>query len=88
LELLAHEATWLSVSSDGKPVFSGILAENQSKTVASPQNAEMRVGNAAGIEVRLKRQAAWSAGPSRASPGGGVQGRQFPDHAAGEGPAR
>jgi len=53
LELLAHEATWLSVSSDGKPVFSGILAENQSKTVASPQNAEMRVGNAAGIEVRL-----------------------------------
>jgi cytoskeletal protein RodZ len=53
LDLLAHEATWLSVSSDGKPVFSGILAPNQSKTVEGKQYAKMRVGNAAGIEVRL-----------------------------------
>jgi cytoskeletal protein RodZ len=53
LDLLAHEATWLSVSSDGKPVFSGILQPNQSKTVGGKQSAKMRVGNAAGIEVRL-----------------------------------
>lgn len=53
LDLLAHEATWLSVSSDGKPVFSGILAPNQSKTVEGKEYAKMRVGNAAGIEVRL-----------------------------------
>ncbi len=53
LDLLAHEATWLSVSSDGKPVFSGILQANQSKTVGGKQFAKMRVGNAAGIEVRL-----------------------------------
>jgi cytoskeleton protein RodZ len=53
LDLLAHEATWLSVSSDGKPVFSGILAANQSKTVEGKEYAKMRVGNAAGIDVRL-----------------------------------
>jgi cytoskeletal protein RodZ len=53
LDLLAHEATWVSVSSDGKPVFSGILQPNQSKSVGSKQSAKMRVGNAAGIEVRL-----------------------------------
>jgi cytoskeleton protein RodZ len=53
LDLLAHEATWLSVSSDGRPVFSGILQANQSKTVGGKQFAKMRVGNAAGIEVRL-----------------------------------
>ena len=53
LDLLAREATWLSVSSDGKPVFSGILAPNQSKTVEGKEYAKMRVGNAAGIEVRL-----------------------------------
>jgi cytoskeleton protein RodZ len=53
LDLLAHEATWVSVSSDGKPVFSGILQPNQSKTVGGKQSAKMRVGNAAGIDVRL-----------------------------------
>lgn len=53
LELMAHEATWLSLSSDGKPVFSGILQPNQSKSVGGKQFAKMRVGNAAGLEVRL-----------------------------------
>jgi len=53
LDLMAREETWLSVSSDGKPVFSGILAANQSKTVESKEYAKMRVGNAAGLEVRL-----------------------------------
>jgi cytoskeleton protein RodZ len=53
LDLLAHEETWLSVSSDGKPVFSGILAANQSKTVEGKEYAKMRVGNAAGLEIRL-----------------------------------
>jgi transcriptional regulator with XRE-family HTH domain len=53
LDLMAREATWLSVSSDGKPVFSGILAANQSKTVEGKEYARMRVGNAAGLVVRL-----------------------------------
>jgi cytoskeleton protein RodZ len=53
LDLVAHEATWVSVSSDGKPVFSGILQPNQSKSVGGKQSAKMRVGNAAGIEIRL-----------------------------------
>jgi cytoskeletal protein RodZ len=53
LDLLAHEATWLSVSSDGKPVFSGILQANETKSVGGKQFAKLRVGNAAGIEVRL-----------------------------------
>jgi cytoskeletal protein RodZ len=53
LDLMAHEATWLSVSSDGKPVFSGILQANQTKSVGGKQFAKMRVGNAAGLEVRL-----------------------------------
>jgi cytoskeletal protein RodZ len=53
LDLIAHEETWLSVSSDGKQVFAGILAPNQSKTVEGKEYAKMRVGNAAGIEVRL-----------------------------------
>lgn len=53
LDLMAHEATWLSVSCDGKPAFSGILRANETKTLGSKEFATMRVGNAAGIEVRL-----------------------------------
>jgi transcriptional regulator with XRE-family HTH domain len=53
LDLMAREATWLSVSSDGKPVFSGILQANQTKSVGGKQFAKLRIGNAAGIEVRL-----------------------------------
>src|SRR5580704_13310559 len=53
LDLMAREATWLSVSSDGKPVFSGSLQANQTKSVGGKQFAKMRVGNAAGLEVRL-----------------------------------
>jgi len=53
LDLRAHEATWLSVSSDGVPVFSGTLRPNETKTVGGKQFAKLRVGNAAGLEVRL-----------------------------------
>ena len=53
LDLLAREETWLSVSSDGRQVFAGVLAPNQSKSIAGKEFAKMRVGNAAGLEVRL-----------------------------------
>ena len=53
LDLMAREATWLSVSSDGRRLFSGVLAANQTKTVEGKESATMKVGNAAGIEVRL-----------------------------------
>jgi cytoskeleton protein RodZ len=52
LALTATEETWLSVSSDGTPVFSGLLEANQTKTIEG-KDAKMRVGNAAGLEVRL-----------------------------------
>ncbi len=53
LNLMAREETWLSISSEGKRLFSGVLAANESKTVAGKESATMKVGNAAGLEVRL-----------------------------------
>jgi cytoskeletal protein RodZ len=53
LALTATEETWLSVSSDGTPVFSGLLEANQTKTIEGKETANLRVGNAAGLEVRL-----------------------------------
>jgi cytoskeletal protein RodZ len=52
LALTATEETWLSISSDGAPVFSGLLEANQTKTIEG-NDAKLRVGNAAGLEVRL-----------------------------------
>jgi hypothetical protein len=43
----------LSVSSDGKPVFSGLLQPNQSRVVEDKEFAKIRVRNAGGLEVRL-----------------------------------
>ena len=51
--MTATEETWLSVSSDGTPVFSGLLEANQTKTIEGKETANLRVGNAAGLEVRL-----------------------------------
>jgi cytoskeletal protein RodZ len=53
LALTATEETWLSIYSDGAPVFSGLLEANQTKTIEGKEFAKMRVGNAAGLEVRL-----------------------------------
>jgi cytoskeletal protein RodZ len=53
LALTATEETWLSVSSDGTPIFSGLLEANQTKTIEGKEFAKLRVGNAAGLEARL-----------------------------------
>jgi hypothetical protein len=51
--LLVPELSLLSVSSDGTPVFSGVLEANQTKTIEGKEFAKLRIGNAAGLEVRL-----------------------------------
>ena len=53
LALTATEDTWLSVSSDGTQIFSGLLEANQTKTIEGKQFAKLRVGNAAGLEVQF-----------------------------------
>jgi cytoskeleton protein RodZ len=52
LKLSATERTWLSISSDGKEIFSGVLQPSESKTLTGLDRATMKVGNAGGIEVR------------------------------------
>jgi len=53
LNLSATEKTWLSVTSEGKRLFSGFLEPSQTKTLTGVDAAQMTVGNAGGIEVRL-----------------------------------
>jgi cytoskeleton protein RodZ len=53
LDITVTEQTWLSLSSDGKRIFSGTLRPNETKTVEGRDSATLKVGNAAGLEVRL-----------------------------------
>jgi len=41
----------LSISSDGKEIFAGILQPSESKTLTGLDRATMKVGNAGGIDV-------------------------------------
>ena len=53
LNLVAKEQTWLSVYSDGKRVYSGVLRANESKAIEGKQSARMTIGNAGGLEVQF-----------------------------------
>src|SRR5205823_5694419 len=50
--LSATERTWVSLSSDGKTVFSGVLAASETKNIEGVENAKLTTGNAAGLDVR------------------------------------
>ena len=63
LEFLAKEETWLEVLSDGKRVFSGVLQPNESRSIEGKQFAQLTVGNAAGLEIRLNGKAIGPLGP-------------------------
>jgi cytoskeleton protein RodZ len=52
LSLAATERVWLSISSGGKEIFSGILQPGETKTLSGLEAARMKVGNAGGIEIQ------------------------------------
>lgn len=51
LNLSATERTWLSITSNGKQIFSGVMEPSQTKTLTGLEGAKILVGNAAGLEV-------------------------------------
>ena len=64
LSLSATEKTWLSITSDGKQIFSGILEPSQTKTLTGLDAAKMKVGNAGGLEVIWNGKPIGPIGPS------------------------
>lgn len=63
LNLSATEKTWLSITSDGKEVFSGVLQPSETKTLTGLDVAKMRVGNAGGLDVRWNGKPIGPIGP-------------------------
>lgn len=57
LNLSASEETWLSISSGGKQIFSGVLEPDETKTVSGLEMARLKVGNAGGLSVQWNGKA-------------------------------
>lgn len=63
LNVSATEKTWVSITSEGKNIFSGILEPSQTKTLRASDVAKMKVGNAAGLDVRWNGKSIGPIGP-------------------------
>jgi hypothetical protein len=51
IEISAMERTWLSIVTDGQMTFSGMLEAAETKVLQGHEKAQLRTGNAGGINV-------------------------------------
>ena len=61
--LAATEKTWVSVSSEGKTVYAGMLDAAQTKNFALAQSAKVLTRNAAAVDVRMNGRSLGPLGP-------------------------
>ena len=63
LRLMATEPTWVSVSSQGKTLFVGLLSRDESRNIEGVEQARLLVGNAGGLEVSWRGEPVGPLGP-------------------------
>jgi len=63
VRLVASEKTWVSISANGKNVFSGILQANEVRNLTGVERARMVVGNAGGLQVLTDGKSIGPIGP-------------------------
>ena len=63
LEISATEQVWVSITSHGEVIFSGILEPTQTKSLTGVDGAQMKIGNAGGVDVRWKGKPIGPVGP-------------------------
>jgi cytoskeleton protein RodZ len=51
VQVVATEKTWVSITVNGRSVFSGTLQPNESRTLSRVERAKMVIGNAGGVDV-------------------------------------
>ncbi len=61
--VIADEKTWVSISSDGKNVFSDALEPRETKMIEASAKVRLLVGNAGGIEISLNGKPIGPIGP-------------------------
>ncbi|MBK5290825.1 MAG: DUF4115 domain-containing protein [Acidobacteriia bacterium] len=63
VRIVASDKTWLSISANGKNVFSGILHPNEARSMTGVERARMVVGNAGGVDVLTDGKSIGPIGP-------------------------
>lgn len=63
IEVSAIERTWLSIVSDGKKIYSGVLQADESKVLDCRESALLRTGNAGGVDVIFNGREIGTLGP-------------------------
>ena len=53
LTLVAHAASWVQITADGRPEFTGMLQPSDVRTVAAKGNVRVTAGNAGGLDISL-----------------------------------
>lgn len=51
LEIVAQEATWIEITSNGQRLYQGVLEPNQTKVLGGLDRARLVVGNAGGLRI-------------------------------------
>lgn len=52
IDIIITERSWIQVHADGEKVFEGILDKGENKEIAYQENVSMKIGNAAGVQIR------------------------------------
>jgi cytoskeleton protein RodZ len=63
VEFTAREPVWVRASSDGTFRFAVTLAPNQTRTLDANDSVELRLGNAAGLDIKLNGKPIGAVGP-------------------------
>ncbi len=63
VQVAATELAWVSVTADGKPVFSGLMQPNQSVTLGSKERTQLKTGNAGGVAILWNGKTIGPVGP-------------------------
>jgi cytoskeleton protein RodZ len=61
--LSADEKTWISISTDGKNVFSNALEPHETRVVEASEKVRLLIGNAGGVEISLNGKPIGPVGP-------------------------
>jgi cytoskeletal protein RodZ len=64
VSMIAHEASWVQITADGKPAFTGTLQSNETKQIAATEQVRILTGNAGGLTISLNGKTLDSLGPS------------------------
>lgn len=58
LEVTAKEKCWVSINSDGSPVFSRVIEPGETQSFSAAQSLSIKVGNAGGVSLRINGKSA------------------------------